>query len=177
MWVRNPPRAPKNMNENIKEKIKVLYPTYKIYGPYPRKKDKRLQLVLCDVVNGKTITKLFAKFLLEIKLGRILSKEETVDHIDGNCLNDILANVQLLSRSDNSAKSVKRLVFNECSCVWCGKVFTPTRGNLDKRKTGPFCSRSCSGKYGKSVQVGGGLIDSKKSTKEYYTLEQKVVDK
>lgn len=45
-----------------------------------------------------------ARVLLEAKLGRVLDKKETVDHIDGNSLNNSLDNLQMLSLSDNAKK-------------------------------------------------------------------------
>lgn len=82
----------------VKE-IKKLYNCDKVYGPYKPGKDGRRRVSI--KVNGKLITKQYAKFKLEIILGRILDKDETVDHIDGNKLNDSSDNLRLLSRRDN----------------------------------------------------------------------------
>lgn len=93
------------LEENFIKTINKLYPEYKIYGPYPRKSDGRMQLVLSK---GKLkITKLYAKFLMEAFLGRILSKEETIDHINENPLDDRIENLQILTRSENARKSSK----------------------------------------------------------------------
>lgn len=89
---------------NLKEEIRKLYgPFYKVYGPYVRKQDGR-QIVRIQSPGHKT-TKLLAKVMLEIQHGRVLSKDETVDHIDENPLNDSFDNIQLLSLSENSRKS------------------------------------------------------------------------
>ena len=91
------------LEENFIKTINQLYPEYKIYGPYPRKSDGRMQLVLSK---GKLkITKLYAKFLMEAFLGRILSKEETIDHINENPLDDRIENLQILTREENTRKS------------------------------------------------------------------------
>jgi transcriptional antiterminator len=91
------------LEENFIKIINRLYPEYKIYGPYPRKSDGRMQLVLSK---GKLkITKLYAKFLMEVSLERILSKEETIDHINENPLDDTIENLQILTRQENSRKS------------------------------------------------------------------------
>jgi hypothetical protein len=91
------------LEENFIKTINALYPEYKIYGPYPRKSDGRMQLVLSK---GKAkITKLYAKFLMEVFLERILSKEETIDHINDNPLDDRIENLQILTREENARKS------------------------------------------------------------------------
>ena len=50
---------------------------------------------------------------MEINLQRVLSNDETVDHIDGDKLNNSIENLQILSRSDNakkgSSKEIKEL--------------------------------------------------------------------
>lgn len=46
----------------------------------------------------------YARYLMSVKLGRILNDDETVDHIDNNKLNDDINNLQILSREDNIAK-------------------------------------------------------------------------
>ena len=73
-----------------------------IHGPYVRNKDNRKFVIL--TVDGRKITKLYAKVKLEIKLGRLLSRDETVDHKDDDVTNDKFANLQLLSMLDNVSK-------------------------------------------------------------------------
>jgi hypothetical protein len=81
-----------------------------------------------------------AKYRLSIKLGRILSRHEEVDHIDNDKLNDDVDNLQILSRKANQDKSVR------CKCEVCGKIFDRRYGqviwknNVSKPR---FCSRSC----------------------------------
>ena len=75
----------------------------KIYGPYTRK-DGRKHIVLRK--DGKLQTISYPRFLLEEKLGRKLLPEETVDHIDEDISNDDPSNLQILSRAENSRKSL-----------------------------------------------------------------------
>lgn len=74
-----------------------------VYGPYKRKQDGRRIVVIYD--GTRRITKLYAKVKLEIKIGRILSKDETVDHIDKNPFNDKFSNLRMLSREKNARRS------------------------------------------------------------------------
>lgn len=85
------------------EDVMSLYGPCKVYGPYVRNRDRR-KFVLIYLADER-ITKLYAKVKLEIKLGRRLTRSETVDHVDENPLNDRFDNLQLLSLSENASKS------------------------------------------------------------------------
>lgn len=143
------------MKRKLVDKILHLYGEVKLYGPYTRKQDGRKIIVICG--KDKRTTKLLAKVKLEVKLGRLLSKYETVDHKDGNSTNDKFKNLELLSKSDNSKKAALHLVISKTRCVECNCKFSPSRhqvGLRAKTKAGPFCSKSCSGSYGKRIQDG-----------------------
>lgn len=143
------------------DSVRLLYGSdYTVYGPYNNSKDRRNRVILR--VGGKQTTRLYAKLLLEIKLGRQLIGDETVDHIDGNCLNDTVSNLQVLSKSNNSKKDAIRAVIESMPCVLCGTYFKPTRSQWSPRvadMAGPFCSKRCTGLYGKSVQLTGSTIE------------------
>ncbi len=47
------------------------------------------------------------RILMEKKLGRELTSDEEVHHIDGNHLNNDLANLEVLSKSEHSKKHAK----------------------------------------------------------------------
>lgn len=106
-------------------------------------------------INNTKIRKTYsyAKYLMCVKLGRILSRDEQVDHIDGNKLNDDLLNLQILSVVDNMRKMVietgKSAKLYKFVCPICGKEFTrDARNSQWKLKKGMniHCSRSCGGK-------------------------------
>lgn len=89
---------------NLKEEIQKLYGSdSKVYGPYTRKQDGR-QIIRIKSPDLNT-TKLLSKCMLEIQHGRVLSKEDTVDHINNDPLHDSFDNIQLLTRNENSRKS------------------------------------------------------------------------
>ena len=144
--------------KNFYRDVKRLYGKHvTIYGPYYRRRDNRRIVVLHNRSIKFRTTKLYAKIKLEIKLGRILGKNDTVDHIDENPLNDKFDNLALLSLAENIKRSVIRLKAQHVKCAWCKEKFK-IRGdqrNKSKKKAGPFCSRRCSGKYGAHVQNGG----------------------
>lgn len=93
------------MDDNDKNKVLELYPEFnKLYGPYLQK-DGRKRVVLFD--GERRSSRLLAKVLLEVKLGRRLTPEETVDHRDEDASNDDPDNLQSLTQSDNAAKGYR----------------------------------------------------------------------
>lgn len=135
------------------------YEDCKIRGPYLRK-DGRLHLVIFDTNNRKT-TLSYPKYLMEIKLNRYLNKDETVHHKDKNPLNNNIENLEILLRSDHTRKHSLKYINNiEVICTYCGKkiILTPKQQrsrmqNRNRNKGGIFCNKSCSGKYGKLIQM------------------------
>ena len=126
------------------------------YGPY-KGKDGRLRLVL--VFKDKTKKSIsYPKYLMEKHLNRYLSENETVDHIDGNPLNNDLSNLRVLDRSEHCKNDVVRNKDVTTTCIYCGKEFTISgnsmhnRNRKDKNNSGYFCSKECSGKYGSEIK-------------------------
>jgi uncharacterized C2H2 Zn-finger protein len=123
----------------------------KIYGPYTRK-DGRQHVIIYENGNRKTIS--YPKFLLEQKLGRSLLPNETCDHIDNDYTNNCLGNLQVLTRSDNCKKQMAFKPAEKCYfvCPECNKSFYKEmryvrHNNIHQKKVGPFCSKSCAGRY------------------------------
>lgn len=137
----------------------MVYEGYKVYGPYEGK-DGRLRVVLVNISNRhdrKTVS--YPKYVMERYLNRYLEPYETVDHIDTNPLNNEISNLQVLNRQCHAKLDVKRKVAMDFKCPLCGTDFTLVDKKLSsalqnrrKGKAGPFCSRSCAGKYGTMIQ-------------------------
>lgn len=127
--------------------------TVKVYGPYKRK-DGRQHIV--KVVNGVKTTQSYPRYIMEQHLGRELLPEETVDHIDEDFTNDDISNLRLISREENSKRSSWTYDKKDhAECVYCGTLFILSRNQRTQRSKkigGPFCSRSCCGKYGAAIQ-------------------------
>ncbi len=147
----------------------------KIYGPYKRKSDGRWYLSIRE--NGKKTTKSYPKHLMEIHLGRKLAIDETVDHIDRNPDNNDLKNLRILSRAKHAAEDCKRVHSVKSHCKWCKKdIFVSARAmrNCSRQgKAGPFCGKSCAGRYGVFVQLGGKKFCKQKFTKSGYFQRDK----
>lgn len=141
----------------------------KVLGPYKRKDGR--EHVIVYLHDGTKMTRSYPKYLMEIHLGRELDPDlETIDHIDRNFCNNELSNLQILTRKRNAEKSALRAKDVYCDCLQCGinfKLSKTQRKNRSDGKAGPFCSKSCVGKYGKSVQISGVVLEKNISV-EYF---------
>ena len=120
-------------------------------------KDGRVRAYNKKLKRGKS----YPRVLMELKLGRPLEPYEQVHHIDENPLNNDLDNLEIALLGEHQREHSTKYKENIISkCVYCGKeiVLTPiqqrniTREAKRGRKS-PFCSRVCSGKYGKEEQL------------------------
>jgi hypothetical protein len=119
------------------------YACYKIF----HKKEKRWYVQLVHKGNRTRTTITYGKFLLSNKLGRIISREEQVDHKDDNKLNDDIDNLQILTEEENKLKHSntlnKDIVTLTCPC--CKEEFTRERRQTHLVKGGSrtFCKKEC----------------------------------
>jgi len=128
----------------------------RILGPYRHKTGQLkgrayLQIHYCDGSKG---TMLYSRYKMEEHLGRRLNKNETVDHIDEDVTNDDLSNLRVVSRSENAkmwAANNRDIDYTTFICPECGeeaeKETRYVKHNRKQGKAGPFCGRSCAGKY------------------------------
>ena len=143
----------------------MVYKDYKFYGPYLSKKDNRLRCILVNSIDNKRITLSYPKYLMEVHLNRYLDKNETVHHLDGNPLNNNLNNLVIMNKQEHCFCDAKKNENVIVHCSFCGTPFLiegsklHNRNRSDKNQSGYFCSKTCSGKYGKLIQLG--LINPK----------------
>lgn len=137
----------------------MVYENCKFYGPYSSKKDKRLRCILI-YPDGTRKTLSYPKYLIEVHLNRYLKENETVHHIDGNFLNNNLDNLEVIIRKEHCFNDAYKNEDVIVKCSLCGKEFTidgsklNNRNRSDRKQSGYFCSRSCTGKYGRLIQLG-----------------------
>jgi hypothetical protein len=127
----------------------------RVYGPYKRK-DGRSHVILIDV-DGSRRTVSYPKYIMEQHLGRELHPDnETVDHIDGDFTNNDLSNLRITNRSQHARDDAIRVALVKYKCPICNKYFRRNPKDVDHNhklnKVGPFCGKSCAGKYGAEVQ-------------------------
>lgn len=142
----------------LNEFIMVYDDVCKVYGPYLNKVDGRKRVVL-SFLNGSKKTISYPKYLMELHLNRYLQANETIDHIDGDFTNDDLSNLRILYRKEHVVLDVIRNKDLNVTCTYCTKMFTiagskiNNRNRKNRNNSGYFCSRSCSGKFGKDIQL------------------------
>ena len=106
--------------------------------------------------NGKFKSAQYARYLMENYLQKYLDTDECVDHIDRDKTNDSLENLRVVPRRQSTMEDLKYVQAIAITCVYCGKQALKAARQLNhsakQNKAGPFCSKSCVGKYGSSVQ-------------------------
>lgn len=102
----------------------------------------------------------YPRILMEEKLGRPLEPDEDVHHKDGNPLNNTLDNLEVIKHGEHQKMHKPAPNPITVNCIWCNKEFTLNyiqqrnrRSNEKRGKKGSFCSRECSGKFGKNEQL------------------------
>lgn len=127
--------------------------------------------IFCELhfVDGTKKHTQVARVLLESKLGRMLTKIETVDHIDGDSLNNSMDNLQMLSRSDNAKKgpsennkktaNIKIGISNSGRCKGSGQKLSLLQ--IEEIKNSSISNRKLGVQYG----VNHSLISRIKNNK------------
>lgn len=110
---------------------------------------------ICLVNNKEDRTTIsYARYLMCVKLGYILSSDYEVDHKDNDKTNDDVNNLQVLTWQENKEKEELRYLLEEQKsygyhCAYCGIAFIITERirniRLKQSTTGlAFCSQTCS---------------------------------
>lgn len=132
----------------------IPYSCDRMCGPYTRASDGRKYMKRYNGTfgeNGTTVS--YPKYLMEIKLGRYLLPNETVDHKDRDFTNDSIDNLRVINNVQHGKED--SLLRKEATfiCQICSKSFTVSGKKLHdlnanhwRMRCGPFCSRSCAGK-------------------------------
>lgn len=113
----------------------------------------------------------YARYLMSVKLGRFLTKDEHVDHIDEDKTNDSIDNLQVISKEENIKKNHKHrlrargLESAKCllECSVCQKPFLKrSKVVIESHRTGRTitCSRGCSAKL--QLRSGRSHLGSRK---------------
>lgn len=86
------------------------------------------------------------RYLVEQKIGRFLSSDEIVHHIDGNRNNNDINNLEITTLSEHTKRhgSTGR-TYLVLICEYCGKKFKREKREIHKGKN--FCCRSHSSLY------------------------------
>lgn len=128
----------------------------KVYGPYSKSNGRQIVIVIEPDGSKRTVS--YPKWIMEKHLGRKLDPDrETVDHVDSDINNNDISNLKLIPRDEHSANDTRRVLPVVLKCSWCKKAFERNprvvRDKHRKKVGGAFCSRSCSGKYARAIQL------------------------
>ena len=134
-------------------KIELEYPYnyLYIYG-YIVESQGRKSVVLYNNHTDRTTISL-ARYKMSVHLGRLLTDNEQVDHIDNKKWNDNIDNLQILSLKENNRKEHCREII-ELICPICKTKFYPKKNQFWKKER--CCSRKCG-----YVQVSRSLKNNK----------------
>ena len=131
-----------------------------------------------DLVNTSTdrTTVAYARYLLEVKSGEFIPAGYEVDHIDADCSNDSLENLQILTKEEHLVKSARERegrTYTSLTCPHCGVEFERESRSVGVSKN-IFCSRSCNAKYSivnKIAKVGNSIPEEKREEIKRLALE------
>lgn len=161
-----------------REKLLELYPDYtSVLGPYTRK-DNRQHVVLNNSnaskgTKGKTKTISYPKALVESNRGTKLLNNETIDHDNRIVSCNENDNLIIRDRENHSYLDALRVDVVAVECPVCQQEFIPSKDQRNSsNRAGPFCSRTCSGKYGKSVQNGNSKLPRTQLIKDYSRIDK-----
>ena len=94
------------------------------------------------------------RIVVENSIGRLLTNNENVHHIDGNRYNNSIENLKVMTRSEhtrlhNRDRFPNGITILTCICKNCGKIFERELRQSTKNKgtKNTFCSRRCNGLY------------------------------
>lgn len=142
---------------------------------------------LLDLFNSDTCrtTISYARYLVCVDLGIFLSDRYEVDHIDNDCTNDELSNLQVLTVEEHRKKTKLFLEGRNiatCTCAFCSKSFSREVRHI--RGINSFCSRSCNAKFNRANNgwlinasvVDDSIIGKIKSLRESGLSDYKISD-
>ena len=104
----------------------------------------------------------YARYLMSVHLGRLLSDHEHVDHIDNDKTNDVISNLQILTLLENNRKHATAIAKGptmvEYICPVCSNYFSIRKGVSHLVESYKYrlkvCSNDCKAK---SVSLHSGL--------------------
>lgn len=94
------------MSERKGKPAPAPFEGHTVYGPVLHSKNgRRYMHLINDQDKSKRWSTSLARYMMSVHLGRLLSKEEQVDHINNDPTDDRIENFQLLSQLENIKKS------------------------------------------------------------------------
>ena len=157
----------------------MVYKDCRILGPHIRPNGRKFVEIIYP--DGKRKGMSWPKFVMENRIGRYLTKDETVDHINGDFLDNRPKNLRVMERAQHAKEDIRRLKPQEFECPECKKQFTRSGKRLSwaisgrkRGYAGPFCGLSCAAKDSNKVKRGRPKLKVKQIIPEYTTLKEMI---
>jgi len=113
--------------------------------------------------DGSKKTVLQHRELMEEHLGRKLDSIELIHHKDGDKRNNIIANLELTNKKKHINIHRKKTEWVTIQCILCKRPFKVearvARWRKRRQKAGPFCGKSCVGKWVRQNQLDVGRFN------------------
>lgn len=165
------------MREFKRKQAEHPYSDYWLYIVWHKSEGRRMANLILKSDTRIRTTIAYARYLMSVKLGRLLSKDEHVDHINGDKTDDRLDNFQILSSADNTRKAVveqgKSAKLVEFICGVCGNIFYRTR-NRAYRKLILEKDLSCSVECGRIAAYSKTISNSDISNRFRKITEEQI---
>lgn len=115
------------------------------YGPYQRNSDSRF-IAVFKYTNGSQTSISYARWLMQEHLGRELTSDEHVDHINEDPTDDRIENLQILTCKENNQKHLKSLTQEERDRrfdkgIECGWTHGTVYGFMKKKCKCDLCDK------------------------------------
>ena len=152
---------------------------FKSSGPYFSKSEGRVRINLLNKEKRLNRNVTYARYLLSVSRGSEPEKGLDVDHIDGDRTHDILSNLQVLTRTQNTLKKFSDVAFTHkirkfiLSCAFCGKEFERTKRLTHLGNEKHFCSKACCAQgWGKNCLSSSSVYEVEQTSFKYKEVSE-----
>jgi HNH endonuclease len=133
------------------------------HGPYSTQAGHLFWIDVFDDGTRKSV--LVHREMMEQHLGRELHKDEVVHHKSEIPYDNRIDNFELKTRGDHTRDHAVPAETIDIICPECGEHANllsshVKRNQVKLKKAGPFCSKTCAGRWSRRMQIESGLINT-----------------